>query len=99
MEKLVQWVRLKCSMEAKGGRIVIVGLRDCLVFDLDEFTDSTWRELKDQFPWLLIDVQSESTSLSGFVVRLRLRESHYKRVLVTGAILAAMAAIVAHCIS
>ena len=99
MDKLVAWLRVKCSMDTKGGRIVHVGLRECLVYDLDEFPDSTWSDLKDEFQWVLVDVQSDTSSLSGFVVRLRLRQNHRQRVLVTGALLAAMAAIVAHCLS
>ena len=99
MDKVIASVRAKCNMDTRGGRFCHTGLRECLLYDVDEFSETTWSELKSEFPRLQIDVQSEATSLSGFVIRLRLVTSHHQRVIVTGALLAAMCAVVAHCLS
>lgn len=99
MDKVLARVREHCSMDTKGGRFCLVGMRECMVYDIDEFTESNWSDLKAEFPRLLIDVLSDPSSLSGFAVRLRLANSHHQRVLVTGALLSAMAAVVAHCLA
>jgi hypothetical protein len=99
MEKVLARVRELCSMDTKGGRFCYLGVHECMIYDIDEFTETNWSDLKAEFPRLLIDVMSDSTSLGGFVVRLRLGNSHHQRVLVTGALLSAMAAVVAHCLA
>ncbi len=99
MDKVVASVRSKCNMDAQGGRFRHTGLCECLVYDVEEFSETVWSELKAEFPRLQIDVICEPASLSGFAIRLRLVTSHHQRVLVTGALLAAMCAVVAHCLS
>jgi hypothetical protein len=99
MDKVIASMRAKCNMDAHGGRFCHTGLRECLVYDVEEFSETAWTELKAEFPRLQIDVLCEPTSLSGFAIRLRLVTSHHQRVIVTGALLAAMCAVVAHCLS
>lgn len=99
MEKVVALVREKCSVDTSGGRFQHLSLNECLVFDVAEFTEEMHSELKAACPRLLIDIFSDHSSLSGFVIRLRLQKSHHQRVLVTAAALACMAAIVAHSIA
>ena len=99
MERVVDLVRRTCSMDTLGGRFQLVSLHEALVFDVAEFTEQMHAELKTECPRLLIDILSDPSSLSGFVIRLRLQTSHHQRIVVTAAMLACMAAIVAHCLA
>ncbi len=99
MQRVITRVREKCNMESSGGRVRISSMHECFVYDVAEFSEATHAALKAEFPRLLVDIMSDPSSLSGFVVRLRMQTSHHQRVVVTAALLASMAAIVAHCLA
>ena len=96
MLRVIERVREKCNMDTSGGRVNIASMHECFVYDVAEFSEATQAALRAEFPRLLIDILSDPSSLSGFVIRMRLQTSHHQRVVVTAALLACMAAIVAH---
>lgn len=99
MDNLVLLIKESCRMEQFGGRVdVLDDMRTCLVYDVAYFPDDLVDKLKNtHHAW--IEIMSDTTSLSGFVVRVTIRPNKMARVVVTGTALACMCAIVAQCLN
>lgn len=84
-------------MDRCGGRVqVCENMRTCMVLDTPTIPDSLLVKLKAMHT--RVDILADSHSLSGFKVRVQLRRDNFTRVVVTGAALACMSAVVAHCL-
>jgi hypothetical protein len=99
MQSVVARLRSGLQMETRGGRVLHPSLHDAVVMDVSALTDAVWTDLKAAHPALAIDIVAEPLSLSGFAIRLRLRERVHSRLLLTAGLLAAMGAVVAHCLA
>lgn len=97
MECVVNLIKTSCDFERNGGRVhVCSDMQTCMVYDVCYFPDELITNLKKYNA--KIEILAESTSLSGYVMRLTLRSHAHFRVLFTGAALTCMSAIVMHCL-
>jgi len=96
MNHVITLVRAGCRVESRGGRFQLLSLRECIVHDVATFPDALWTSLKAQYPRLEIEIVGDRESLSGFHVRMCLSTSHRSRILLTLAVVACLAAVVAH---
>jgi hypothetical protein len=96
MEDLVCMIREDCNMHKYGGRIHVVdNMKTCIVYDVAQFPSELMDKLLRS---TYVEILAESTSLSGYVVRLTLRPNKTTRVVTTAAVLACMCAVVTHCL-
>ena len=96
MESLVATIRERCNMDRLGGRVhVLDDMRTCLVYDVAYLPGNLLDRLSQVGH---VEVIAESTSLSGFVVRVTMKPSKTRRVITTAAVLACMGAVVAQCL-
>ena len=84
MDRLVRQARELCKMDLYGGRVQVVGTSGLVLYDVAHVP----HELLDVFRGAKVDIVSESTSLSGFVVRIALRQDKTMRVLAAWTVLA-----------
>ena len=97
MEMTVSLIWGCCNMDTRGGRVhVWPDLCTCLVYDVAKIPDALLTKLKTMHA--RVDVLADTCSLSGFVVRVRIRNTSNSRVVVIGAAMACMGAVVLHCL-
>jgi hypothetical protein len=96
MDHVITLVRAGCRIESRGGRVKLLSLSECVIHDVPTFPDTMWTSLKAQYPRLEIEIVGDRESLSGFYVHMRLNTSHRGRILLTLAVVACLAAFVAH---
>ena len=96
MEALVRLIKEECEMSRLGGRVhVIDNMRTCLVYDVLQFDKHVMTRL---FARAYVEVISDTTSLSGYVMRLTLRPHKVSKVLAVTCLLACLCAIFVHCL-
>jgi hypothetical protein len=96
MDSIVASIREQCNVGQLGGRIhVLDDMRTCIVYDVAYLPGHLLDKLSQVSH---VEVLAESTSLSGFVVRVTLRPSRARRVVTTAAVLACMCAVVVQCV-
>lgn len=89
-------IREQCQMDRLGGRVQVMDdLRSCVVYDVGHFSSRLMERLQGLGH---VEVLAETTSLSGYVVRITLKQSKVTRVVTTAAALACMCAVVTQCI-
>jgi len=80
MDSAVQLIRECCRMDQLGGRVHVVDdMRTLLVYDVAHFPAELVAKLK-LFRGASVEVLAETTSLSGFVVRVRVSKRRNKLV-------------------
>jgi len=89
-------IRVGCRVESRGGRFQLLSLNECVLHDVPTFPDALWTNLKAQYPCLEIEVVGDRESLSGFRVHMHLNTSHRWRIMLTLAVVAVLAAVMAH---
>jgi hypothetical protein len=96
MEAAVAMIREQCQMDRLGGRVhVMDDLRTCVVYDVSHVSSRLVEKLQ---ACAHVEIFAESTSLSGYVLRITLKPNKVKRVVTTAAALACMCAVVTQCL-
>lgn len=96
MESAVAMIREQCQMDRLGGRVQVMDdMHTCVVYDVGHFSSRLLDSLQARAH---VEIFSESTSLSGYVVRVTLKPSKVRRVVTTAAALACMCAVVTQCL-
>jgi len=95
MDATVKLIRELCQMDVCGGRIQLMdSLTSCEVYDVAYFPN----ELIERLGRAHIEVIAESTSLSGFVVRVTLKTDRFARCVATCVAFVSVGFVVLHCL-